>query len=37
MYKYSKNQNIKLKKENNEYFIDWIHKIWHHHYNLDKL
>lgn len=37
MYKYSKNQNIKLKKENNEYFIDWIHKIWHHHYTLDKL
>lgn len=23
--------NIRLEKEENDYFIDWIHKIWHHH------
>lgn len=37
MYKDSKNQNIKLKKEKNEFFIDWIYKIWHHHDTVDKL
>ena len=29
--------NIKLVKEKNEYFIDYIHKIWHHHDTVDKL
>lgn len=37
MYKYSRSQNIKLKKEKNEFFIDWIYKIWHHHDTVDKL
>ena len=32
-----KSQNIKLEKEKNEYFIDWIYKIWHHHDTVDKL
>ncbi len=22
-------QNISLEKERNEYFVDWIYKIWH--------
>ena len=29
--------NVKLVKEKNEYFIDYIHKIWHHHDTVDKL
>lgn len=32
-----KSQNIKLEKEKNEYFIDWIYKIWHHHDTVDNL
>lgn len=28
---------IKLERENNEYFIDWIYKIWKHHDTVDKL
>ena len=31
------NYNITLEKENNEYFKDWIYKIWHHHDTIDKL
>ena len=29
--------NIKLEKEKNEYFIEWIYKIWHHHDTIDDL
>ena len=29
--------NIKLEKENNEYFVDWIYKIWKHHDSIDDL
>ena len=28
---------IKLEKEKNEYFIEWIYKIWHHHDTIDDL
>lgn len=31
------NYNITLERENNEYFKDWIYKIWHHHDTIDKL
>ena len=29
--------NVKLVKEKNEYFKEYIHKIWHHHDTVDKL
>lgn len=28
---------VKLVKEENEYFKDWIYKIWHHHDTVDKI
>ena len=31
------NYNITLERKNNEYFKDWIYKIWHHHDTIDKL
>lgn len=32
-----KNLEVKLIKEKNEYFKDWIYKIWHHHDTIDKI
>jgi len=29
--------NVELVKEKNEYFKEYIHKIWHHHDTVDKL
>lgn len=31
------NLEVKLIKEKNEYFKDWIYKIWHHHDTIDKI
>ena len=32
-----KNLEVKLIKEKNEYFKDWIYKIWHHNDTIDKI
>ena len=31
-----KKVEVKIEKEKNEYFIDWIYKIWHHHDTIDE-
>ena len=37
MTDYRNSSAVKLEKDKNEYFIDWIYKIWHHHDTVDKL